>query len=279
MIARATIVSTWLLSLAAAMPANGATEFRARGIIFAQHDITMSATVPGVIKAVCVHLGDRVSARDTLVVMDDGLLSSELAVHVASLSVARAELEEAMTAHELAEKAASRLHGAPTAWSQADLDAADNEVSKLHSVVEQKRSAVAREEASVQHARIEIAQTVIRAPFSGSVALVNSHPGDYVEQGSAMLRLVSDSDLWVRFAVTEGESRCAAIGATVRVLIKARNKGLTAVVRHMGSTVDPTTQARILEAKLNTPATRLRVIQPGMTAEVECDPTSGVRGR
>ncbi|TMQ70543.1 MAG: hypothetical protein E6K80_08215 [Candidatus Eisenbacteria bacterium] len=256
MIARATIVSTWLLSLAAAMPANGATEFRARGIIFAQHDITMSATVPGVIKAVCVHLGDRVSARDTLVVMDDGLLSSELAVHVASLSVARAELEEAMTAHELAEKAASRLHGAPTAWSQADLDAADNEVSKLHSVVEQKRSAVAREEASVQHARIEIAQTVIRAPFSGS-----------------------DSDLWVRFAVTEGESRCAAIGATVRVLIKARNKGLTAVVRHMGSTVDPTTQARILEAKLNTPATRLRVIQPGMTAEVECDPTSGVRGR
>jgi HlyD family secretion protein len=115
----------------------------------------------------------------------------------ASLSLARARVQQAV----------AQLNAVKAAPRQADLDAANADIKRAQAQLDLVKAGARPEDiaaaqgaldsakATLDQAKSALADTVLRAPFTGILAYINANPGEQVTPGTVIAR-VGDPNAW-----------------------------------------------------------------------------------
>ncbi len=215
-----TSVRAAMLSLLIAMPAAAQRGPAAVGVetvdirpfsetvpIFAEvvtaRDGEVAARVSGSVASVDVIEGALVSEGQPIVRLDTELLEilkrradAEVAVARAGLSVAQARLETAQTAFE-------RIVGleGTAAFSGGRFDEAEGAFLAAEGQIAEAEARLAIAEAAGAEAGYNLERATVLAPFDGTVLDVLVNPGEYIQTGAPVLRLLDTSTLEVEASV------------------------------------------------------------------------------
>ena len=159
---------------------------QATGYVTARRAATVSAQITGTLTQVLIEEGVHVQAGQVLARLDDTAARASLAQSVAQLNAAQALLAQYQAQLEQSRRDVRRdeeLVG--DAVSQQTLEAARTQVQTQTAQVESQRRQVELGRASVQAAEVQLAYTVIKAPFSGVITAKAAQPGEIVSPMSA----------------------------------------------------------------------------------------------
>ena len=256
----------------------------------------LSVEDAGIVKEVLVVDGDSVEAGQLLVQLDDveartALQRAEKELEVARLS-AQSEVEihraekirrfaeaEWMRAQASAQKlrssfSLSELEQRELTFQQAvlDLEKARNERAILQATAEIKQSDVERCEHRLSQRRVE-------APIGCVVARVHHRPGEWVEPGETLVRLVSSDRLWAEGVIAVADYRPTLKGSPASLqftLAGDRPLDLSGEVVFVSPENDPHNGQIQVRVAFDNPD---QLIRPGMKPRVRIDSvTTSLRG-
>ncbi len=237
------------------------------GVIAAGELANIAPRSPGVIRAVHVDAGDRVAVGDVIADMDpaemrDQLRAAQAAVKASSaaLTAAKVEAEDARRRLELEIKAvASGISPAQ------NVDEERVNLKRADAAVERARSTQAAEVARAQTARDQLADTALRAPFAGTVAMRFHDAGNRIEAGEPIARIVGNGKMTLRFAVPPEQARIIAVDGTVIATVNTITIPVSATIKQVSPALDPASGMIIVDAELDEESGELR---PGLEAFV-----------
>lgn len=159
----------------------------ASGYVTARRQATVSAKITGKVAEVLIEEGMRVKAGDVLARLDDSEARAQLGLAEAQLAAARSQIAEIRAQLTRAERDYTRQQGLAERQiiSVQALDAAlaQRDLLRARLTSAEGRIKVARE--SVALARVQLDNTVVRAPFSGVVVAKAAQPGEMISPMSA----------------------------------------------------------------------------------------------
>jgi RND family efflux transporter MFP subunit len=207
-------------TVASAAPVNSAnaatpaTDDGYPGVLVAPAAVDLAATIEGRISDIKVSAGDQVSEGMIVAMLDDKAARNALAVAKAGLGAAAADASSARIEHALAKDRASRRVGTVNVGGEEVAIVSKEEQAQVGfaAKVAAARASAAGSGAAERAARVEqlktlLAETQLKAPFTGVVAARYADPGTYVRPGMPIVRIISSSELKVRFAVPEEDAR------------------------------------------------------------------------
>jgi membrane fusion protein (multidrug efflux system) len=122
-------------------------------------------------------------------------------------------------------------------------------------------------EAQLDMARIELANTIIRAPFAGVVGLKDVSVGMFVDPRSEVLTLVDVDPIVLDFRLPASYLKVISVGQQVNVLVDGfENKVFKATISAIDAKVDP--NAHSLAVRASIPNER-GLLKPGLFARVK----------
>lgn len=208
-------------------------QVEAVGTLRAQRAADVVSEVDGRIQSLPVAEGQRVTAGEVLVTLDDRQARADLAVAQAQLEDARAKLQRAQ-----------RLRSS-NSISQADLD--------------ELQTALSVAEARISLYRTQLDNTRIVAPFAGKVGLRTLTVGTYVKAGDRITTLDSDGRMELVFAVPERWLGALRAGLAVEARSDAfPEKVFSGRVDRLDSRVDPVSRSLQVRALVDNPKGELR---------------------
>jgi len=233
-----------------------ADRLRASGTVEAT-DAQLGFQIPGRIVEIAVREGDRVEAGAMLARIDAAELEARRDQAAASLTAARArlnELEAGFRDEEIAQArsqlatAADRVADAErdlertrtlhagravsrealdkaelaVALAAAERDRSGEQLRLLESgqrreTIEAARAQVAASQAALATLEANLAYTEIAAPFSGVVSVRHREPGEIVPAGAAVVTLLDLGDRWVRIYVPENRLGAVHLGQAAEI--------------------------------------------------------------
>jgi RND family efflux transporter MFP subunit len=172
---------------AAAQAPGAASVLDASGYVTARRQATVSAKITGKVVEVLIEEGMRVDDGAVLARLDDTEAKAQLALAEAQLTAARSQLAEIEALLVQAERdllrqqelARRQLIAAQT------LDAAVAQRDTLRARLAAAREQIRVAQESVSVAEVQLANTVIRAPFAGMVVAKAAQPGEMISPISA----------------------------------------------------------------------------------------------
>jgi RND family efflux transporter MFP subunit len=162
----------------------GAASVTANGYVVARTRASVSAKLPGRIADLRVSEGSHLKRGEIIALLENADYQAQAAQAEAGLGTARADLAEARAASEVLAREARRLRGirAENAELVAEQDL-DNVESRATQAAARLQAAEARLEAAHaarRFARANLENTVIRAPFTGTVLRKEAEIGEVV---------------------------------------------------------------------------------------------------
>ena len=204
------------------------TLLNASGYVTARRAATVSSKVTGKILEVLVEEGTKVEAGQVLARVDAANAEASLQLILAQLGSARIALAETNANLELAELALHRqseLH-AKNIISQSDLDRAEADARALRGRHERELAEIAVAERQVDVWKLQLDDTVIRAPFAGVVTSKNAQPGEMISPMSSggftrtgVCTLVDMSSLEIEIDVSESYINRVVAGQPVEATL------------------------------------------------------------
>lgn len=154
----------------------------ASGYVVAQRKAAISSKATGRLEQLYVIEGDHVKAGAIIGRIENTDVSAALNRERASLEVARANVE---TVQAEVDDANTVFQRAKTLWAtqtntKADFDAADARLKRQQANLAATKAAVAVAEAAVRSAEVQVENTIIRAPFDGTVLSKNANVGEVI---------------------------------------------------------------------------------------------------
>jgi RND family efflux transporter MFP subunit len=240
------------------------------GVIFARQLADIVARSEGRLEAVYVHLGDHLKPGDSIAKIESYALMQQLAMAEASLRSVQAEARSAEVERKDAEVRYSRREGLVKAGllSKEELATANVQVERARTALEVAQARVAEQMARVRQTKDALANTLIKAPFEGTVAARYLDPGATVHAESPVINIIRSDDLWVRFATPDTQRATLPIGSTIRVHLEGLNVVIPGTIAHLAPGVDPLTREVVIEAKLHVPAVLRGQLKPGLSGSV-----------
>lgn len=113
------------------------------------------------------------------------------------------------------------------------------------------RNEAERAKASIELIKVQTAQCVIPAPFSGRVAKLHVKPYQGINAGAPLLELISDGPLKLRLNVPSRWLQHLKQGTAFEVVIDETRKTYSAVVTAINARVDAVAQTVELEARIS----------------------------
>jgi RND family efflux transporter MFP subunit len=275
---------------------------RVTGELLALEDSTLAAKVPGRLESLAVDLGSVVSRGDMLAQIErrdyelrvraaeaalgaarallglasDGTedgASAVVAEETALVREARAELDQARLARDRENELLGSGIASRATYDDADaeLRAAEGRWQQALEEIESRRQVLAEREADLALARALLEDTAIRAPFDGAVAERLADPGDFLQVGTSVVRLVRLDPLRVRLDVPERAANELRPGELVRVEVEGHPEGLAGPLVRLSPEIGALDRLLRVEAELANPDGALR---PGAFArgEIVVDP-------
>ena len=204
------------------------------GVLVAPAAVDLAATIEGRIADVMVNAGDQVTEGMIVAMLDDKAAKNALAVARAGLGAASADASSARIEHALAKDRASRRVGTVNVGGEDVAIVSKEEQAQVGFAAKAAaaRAQAAGSGAAERAARVEqlktlLAETQLKAPFTGVVAARYADPGTYVRPGMPIVRIISSSELKVRFAVPEEEARSIRAGRAYLATLDGRQIAAT----------------------------------------------------
>lgn len=211
------------------------------GTVKARESITVTAKVSELVEQVHFDSGDEVRAGAPLITLSD--------------RQQRAALTEAQAAADEAE----RLYRRQSELAQQQLIA--------RSQLDSQRATRDAANARVGQIRAQLADRVIRAPFSGLLGLRQVSPGALITPGTAIATLDDISAVFVDFPLPEAQLSVVAPGRPIGGRAAAYpGRDFAGTVETIDARVDPATRAATVRARVPNPE---RLLRPGMLINVE----------
>jgi RND family efflux transporter MFP subunit len=196
----------------------------------------------------------------------------EVAAARANRDLAKADFERVRTLYErkLVSKAEHDMR-------QAQAESAERQYESARNAVEQQRQALVAAQARQALARKAVADTIVRAPFSGVVAERDVSVGDYVTRGTRVATVMRINPLRVELTVPAQYISSVSEGRSVAIQMDSYpGQTFTGQVRYVSPGVRADSRALIVEAVVDNPK---GLLKPGLfvTARIEqTAPTPGV---
>lgn len=214
------------------------------GSLRAEETVTVKPEIDGRIVQIHVREGQPVKKGARLVTLDAAEYEAQLAANAADIKIAQVSFDRAK------ELAARQM------VSRQELD-------QLEARLDQAK-------AQERLIRVQLAKTVITAPFAGVVGLRQVSPGAYVEQGQELFNLEQTNPLQLEFKLPEVHVGTVKPGTSVSLEVDAfpgRRHG--AKVFALDAALDPLTRSIPVRARLDN---RGGLLRPGMFARVTLSP-------
>ena len=188
----------------------------ASGYVVAQRKAAVASKGTGRLVYLGVVEGDRVRADQVIARIEDADVKAQLAQAQANVQVSRADLHDAEQG-----LARERLLNDSGFSSQANLDGAQARYEKV-------KANIANAEAGVQAAQVALENTVIRAPFAGTVLTKNADVGEVVAplaasafSKSAVVTIADLGSLQVEADVAESNLEAISLGQPCEIVLDA----------------------------------------------------------
>ncbi|HWR44545.1 HlyD family secretion protein [Sporomusa sp.] len=147
---------------------------------------------------------------------------------VANLDNARKNYERAASLYEDGAMSAQQRDSAQTALkvAQAQYDAAAEGLSLVsEGATEQDRqfaeAQMAQAAAALKNAQLQLNNSVIKAPISGTIAKASIDPGEMVSVGQTLFSITNPADAWVEVNIEETDIGKVQIGQSVEFKVDA----------------------------------------------------------
>ncbi len=252
------------VELAVARHAPLVEELKLTGSLTAPRSSRLAPAVEGRIARIAVDAGDRVSAGDVMVALDDELARLELDQARAAEREAAARLAEAERRVAEARELALRQSFARTEVLSREAD-----VARTRADLDRLRAVSAYDEALLD-------RHTLRAPFDGVVSLREADLGEWVTPDSPVLTLVAVDRLWLDLRVPQGYfgriDEDVAMQFGVDALAGAR---FDAAISDIVPVSDPTTRTFLVRARIDNRDGRMT---PGMSARATLRLATGREG-
>jgi HlyD family secretion protein len=162
----------------------GATSVTANGYVVARTRAAVSSKVPGRLAYLGVSEGSYVNNGDIIARLENGDYEAQVAEATANLASNRAQLVETTADRDQQERDARRLRDIrkqnAQLVSQQEVDAAETRVATADARLHAAQARITAAEATLRFAQVNLANTEIRAPFSGTVLRKEAEVGEVV---------------------------------------------------------------------------------------------------
>jgi len=216
----------------------------ASGYVVAQRKAAVASKGTGRLVYLGVAEGDRVRAGQVIARIEDADVKAQLAQAQANLQLNRAELHDAEQS-----LARERFLQDSGFTSQAAVDAAEARYQRV-------KASIAVAEATVQAAQVALENTVIRAPFDGTVLTKNADVGEVVAplaasafSKSAVVTIADLRSLQVEADVAESNLEAVSPGQPCEIVLDAypdaRYQGYVAKIVPTADRAKATVQVKV----------------------------------
>jgi len=163
------------------------TVLNASGYVTARRQATVSSKFTGKVTDVLIEEGMVVEAGQVLARLDDSNIAASHALTRAQLFSAQKGLKETETLLDEAQRNLERSISlvAKNLASESELDRSRALAGSLAAQLERKRADVIVAERQVDIYRLQMEDTIIRAPFAGVIVAKNAQPGEMISPVSA----------------------------------------------------------------------------------------------
>ncbi len=160
--------------------------------------------------------------------------------------------------------------------ARQQLDVAINTARQSNQAIAAALADVESAQTQVADARQAIADTVIRAPFSGFVSNRPVAVGEFVSTASIIATILRTNPIKVQIQVAEADLPYVVLGRGVSVAIDAYpDRNFAGTVTSINPAVDPASRSAVVEASIENGDNALR---PGMFATVRINREGGGKG-
>ena len=167
--------------------------------------------------------------------------------------------------------------------ARARVNAAKQQLDAAANAARQNNQAIASAEASVEAARTQvgtaqqaIADTVIRAPFSGFISERPVAVGEYVSSASIVVTLLRTNPIKIQIQISESDVPAVALGRGVSVQVDAYpDRSFAGTVTAVNPSIDATSRSAVVEASIENNGNALR---SGMFATARINKEGGGTG-
>ncbi len=260
------------------------------GTLEGEREVTVSSEVAGRVLAIRADLGDRVQQGQVLAEIDareyalsvdrqQAALQQTLAslglsketdpmpdpIQTSVVRRAAADLADAQINYERAQSLLAKNVVARQVYDSAEARYKGAEANYT-SALEGVRNLIAQVEnlrAQLTLARKKVADTVVRAPFDGTVRARMVEMGQYIKEQGAIMSITDTNPLKLRASLPEQWFPYVVVGAKIELTVEAYPDKFLGRVARVSGTVDPQSRTLSLEAEVDNSAERLR---PGLFA-------------
>ena len=222
-------------------------------------DIDVAAADMGIVEAIAVKEGDRVTEDQILVRMDAAVLEVTLEI-AKSVKESRGRLESATEELKLQTKMVGKLEELRSRQhaSRQELERAQTQMriaeARLKSIQEELEVKTLEHE----RARVQLERRRLRSPINGIVTRIMKARGESVSLSDpVILKVVQLDPLLVIFLVPADQARALTNGKTVDVQIGESAKATQGKVEFVSPTTDPQSGLTRVRVRLPNPKERL----------------------
>jgi RND family efflux transporter MFP subunit len=227
------------------------------------HDVTSPLATK--IERFLVKLGDPVEKDTPLAILEDREPREQLALARTELRASEAAVRQAVIERDAARAKLAREQQALRAGivSPAEVEAAAAAAGMAGSAVERLIAEVEKRRETVKQLEQRLADTTLRSPIAGKVALRYLDEGARVQEGQAVIRVIRSDELFVKFAIPAADARRVAAGDPIELRLAGRRLVAQGVVKRVAPELDPVAQMVLAEADLVEPPGELRAGDTG----------------
>jgi RND family efflux transporter MFP subunit len=231
----------------------------APGSLVARRESRIGSEVRGRIERIFVAEGDRVAAGDPLFQIDPKTYEAVLRQSEAGVDLAAAERRQAE----------SDLRRARALRSKDVVS--EEDIARLETAVALTRARKRQAIETVALARRNVEQTLVRAPFGGSIAarLVDEGTTALVQPQTIVVVLQETADLEARAAIPESRLTAVRVGDPVLLHVEGLPAPIQSEISAVGDAIDPATRTYRVKMRVPNPEHRLKA---GVFARVEILP-------
>jgi len=233
----------------------------AAGSLVARRETLVGAEVRARIVRVHVAEGDRVAAGDPLFAVEASAYEMALRQATAGVDVAVAERRQ-LEADLVRARQLRKQQVVP-----------EQEIERIATALEVARAGERQAREAVALASYNLEQTVVRAPYAGSIAarLADEGTTALVQPQTIVVVLQETAELEARAAIPESQLALVQVGDTARVLVEGIAEPIATTVSAVSDTIDPATRTYLVKMRVANPDYSLKA---GVFAQVEILPSA-----
>jgi len=264
-----------------------ATSVTANGYVIARTRASVSSKVPGRLAFLGVDEGSFVKRDQIIARLENADYQAQVAQADANISTSRARLAEAQADHAQLERDAQRLRDIrgqnPQLVSKQEVDAAETKVLTAAARERAASADINAAQAALRFAQVSLENTVVRAPFTGTVLRKEAEVGEVVAPSvgggltrGAVVTMADLASLEVEVDVNEAYIARVTSGQASRITLDAYpDTSFAGRVRQVVPTADR--QRATVQVKVSITDRDPRIL-PEMGARVDfLEPESSVR--